>query len=73
MICPCGRGEATEIWIGEGELDLAHGGTYHGLCRRCVLERQIAHCREAVERLPTLEAALAVLEATTTVTAKEHP
>lgn len=54
----CRERPATLDWVGDGgTLAWAHGMSSRW-CEICALRAQVVHCREAVERLPSLEAKL---------------
>lgn len=60
MICPnCNEREGTLIF-GDA-LSISHGWAPKW-CERCVLVKQIEHCKERMEALPGLEARLAELD-----------
>jgi hypothetical protein len=61
MTCAhCQTREGTEVWADDGgALAYVHGFT-QAWCKHCVLEAQLAYCRQMAARIPTLEVELAV-------------
>ncbi len=71
MLCQrCTKREGTEIWT-EGAWAYVHGA-YLRWCKRCVLEKQIAHARKIAADLPQMEAELAAIDGGEALAEKFH-
>lgn len=62
MLCEkCHAAEGDQIWT-ESALSYVHGAYQHW-CGRCVVVAQLAFCRDAAGRIPSLQAKLDAIDA----------